>query len=225
MIDDDGILPIELFEQRVDPLRSGSRNVLANEVGADGHFTMASVEQHRQLNRGWSAKVHDGVDRGSNGTTRIQDLIDKHDVQSSEVSWQGAGSDVWPTSGEVVPIEGDIEDAHRRADPFDLLNHDREAFGERSSSSEDTDERESFRSVIPFDDLVSDAYKGAPHLVAIHHLSSLHRRSIKRKTRRFRGVNRRIGALRALTCVGDVDPAFPAAASDAEPFGGLAGHT
>ena len=79
----------------------------------------------------------------------------------------GLGSDF----GEVVSIEGDVEGADGHFDPVDAAHGLRDALGQGYTAATDADEGEVFCAATFFDDLVSEALKGAVDFGGGHELT------------------------------------------------------
>lgn len=84
---------------------------------------MAAVNEDGQLNAARTAKVHDGVESGANGTARVQDVVHQHDALAVDAEGNVGGVDRGSEIGSVViAVEADVEAAERNVDALDLLD-------------------------------------------------------------------------------------------------------
>src|SRR5713226_9601106 len=74
-----------LGHQHLDALGVGGGHVLADVVGSDGQLAMASVDEHRQLNRARPAEVEQRVHRGPCRSSAVNHVVDEHDNLAVDV--------------------------------------------------------------------------------------------------------------------------------------------
>src|SRR5258708_20010041 len=72
--------------QNVDPFRIRRGHVLADVVRADGQLAMASVDQHRQLDRAWSSEIHQCIHRRARCAAVVDDTVDQNDYLPLDVA-------------------------------------------------------------------------------------------------------------------------------------------
>src|SRR5713226_1667027 len=68
-----------LGHQHLDALRVGGGHVLADVVGSDRQLAMASVDEHRQLDRARPAEVEQRVHRRPRRASAVDHVVDEHD--------------------------------------------------------------------------------------------------------------------------------------------------
>ena len=70
---------VDLFEEQADVLVARRGHIFTHVVGADGKLAVATVNEHRKLDGGRTAQIHEGVERGADGATGIEHVVYKHD--------------------------------------------------------------------------------------------------------------------------------------------------
>ena len=83
------------------------------DVRPDGQFAAIPFHQHHQHDRSGSAVVEDLVESGAHGATAVEHVVHQHDMLVLHIKRQLAGRHLGmhADAGEVVPVEGDIQDA------------------------------------------------------------------------------------------------------------------
>src|SRR5260370_19075857 len=74
-----------LGHQHLDALRVGGGHVLADVVGPYRQLAMASVDQHRQLDRARPAEVEQRVHRRPRRAPAVDHVVDEHDHLAVDV--------------------------------------------------------------------------------------------------------------------------------------------
>ena len=129
--DEHRVPAVHLLEQDVHHLRPGSRDVLADVVGADGQLAVSAVDEHRQLDDPRPAVLGQRVKRRPNRAAGEQHVVDEDDDRVVETGGGKArlleGPDpahpqivpvhrgsIWPVGSET-PSKASIRAASRRA--------------------------------------------------------------------------------------------------------------
>jgi hypothetical protein len=85
------------------------------EIRLNGELPMSPIRDDQQLNDSWSAEVDDGVERCTNRSASVKDIIDEDDSRASDSKGKIGLADHW--AGEsfkgVVAIERDVDHAER----------------------------------------------------------------------------------------------------------------
>ena len=133
-------------------------NVLADKVRRDGEFAVTAVNENCQLNAARTAQVHDGVQSGTDGSTRIQDVVHQHDALAVDAEGNVGGVDRGSEIGRVViAIEANIQAAERNVDTLDLLDCLGKLLCQKVAARDDADQSEVFTALVALEDLVRDA--------------------------------------------------------------------
>ena len=90
--------------------------------------------------------VLQALDGSTDRSSGVQDVIDEHDVTSCDVEWNVRRTDlrIRERSRRVVPIEGDVDRAHRRRPALDSGDLGSNARRQSDTPPPDADQRESF---------------------------------------------------------------------------------
>ena len=93
----------------------GGLDLAADEAGFDGQLAVAAVDEDEQLDARGAAVIEQGVERGANGAAGVEDVVHEDDVLAGdgEVDFGGVEDGLRGDGGEVVAVEGDIQDADR----------------------------------------------------------------------------------------------------------------
>src|SRR5262249_10871056 len=75
---------------------------------------------------------------------------------------------------DVVAVEGDVDVAERNLGPEVLADQGVEAVGDQRAAGVDPDQRQALGIGVLFGDLMGDAHKGSPQLIAIEYHSLFH---------------------------------------------------
>src|SRR5438876_801749 len=86
--DDHSIASVDLLDLDGDNLGSRGRHVLADEIGLDRQLAMSTIDEDRKLDRAWAAIVHEGVQRGADGASGVEHVVDEDDVGAVDVPGQ-----------------------------------------------------------------------------------------------------------------------------------------
>ena len=87
------------------------REILADVVGANRQLAVAAVDQHRQLHGAGPAPVGQRVERGADGATGEEDVVDQYDRAIGEVVIDRP----WPTTRAAGCATGRRDRTRRRA--------------------------------------------------------------------------------------------------------------
>jgi len=87
----------------------------AGEIRLNGELPMPSIRDDQQLNDSGSAEVDDGVERCTNGSAGVEDIVDEDDARTSDSKGKVGLADhrAWESFERVVAIEGDVDHAER----------------------------------------------------------------------------------------------------------------
>ncbi len=104
--DDDGIAPIELVDEHVDPLIRSQVDALADDVGMDRQLAAPAIDQDGERDSSWTAEVRQLVERGPDGAPRVQHVIDDHYTGAIHVPWNVSRADdrSWADGLEVITV-------------------------------------------------------------------------------------------------------------------------
>ena len=106
---------------------------------------MAAVNEDCQLNAARTAQVHDGVESGADGTTRIQDVVHQHDALAVDAEGNVGSVDRGSEIGRIViAVEADVQAAERNVDALDLLDLLGELLCQKVAARDDADQSEVF---------------------------------------------------------------------------------
>src|SRR5690606_19818332 len=153
---------VDGLEPHVHDLRGAGGHVLADVVRAYRQLAVPPADQHGVLDGRWPAHVDERVERGPRRATRVEDVVDEDHAHTVHVEVHlGALDDrLQGDLREVVPVEGDVELAERRAAAPVLLDETCEAFGEWHAARVDADHGEVIGALVALDDLVGDPLQG-----------------------------------------------------------------
>jgi len=93
LLEKDNVFAGVFFKLHVDAFGDSGRDIFAYEIGFERQFAMSSINQHRQLNTGGSAKIVQCVQCGASGASAKKDIVHQND-------------------GSVIDIEGDLGRMH-----------------------------------------------------------------------------------------------------------------
>ena len=131
---------------------------------------MATVNEHRKLDGGRTAQIHEGVERGADGATGIEHVVYKHDgfavKRKRDVRAVHFGGKV---GQEVVAIEADVQASQGRLLTFDFGDLVGQTLGQNVAAGDDAHEHNFMRAVVRLQNLVRDARKRSLDLGLIHH--------------------------------------------------------
>jgi predicted AlkP superfamily pyrophosphatase or phosphodiesterase len=156
-----------------DDFRIGGLHRAANVLGFDGHFAVATIDKDAKRDTLGAAEVEEAVHGGADGASGVEDIIDEDKVHGvhGESDVGGLQNGLRRNFGQVVAIEGDVEGTDGHFDAIDTAHGLRDAFGQRYTAATDADEREIFGAATFFDDLMSEALKGAIDFRSGHKLT------------------------------------------------------
>src|SRR5215831_15580354 len=157
-LDHDAVLSVVLVEQNLNSLAARRRQVLPHIVRPDRELAVPPIHQNGQLDHARTPEVDDRVERRPDRPARVEDVVDENDrlVGHREGDFSGPQDRGLPLEREIVPVEGDVECAHRNRLASDLLQPGRDPASERHPARPDTDQREPVGPARPLDDLVGD---------------------------------------------------------------------
>ena len=100
------------------------------------------------------AEVDERIERGADGTAGVEDVVDQHDdLVVDRLRELGRLDDrLRRDGGEVVAIEGDVEDAERHRRPFHRADLFRHPLADRNAAAADADDDQIVDSTVLFDD-------------------------------------------------------------------------
>lgn len=119
---------------------------------------MTAVNENCQLDAARTAQVHNGVQSGADGATRVQDVVHQNDAlvvdAEGNVGSVDRGSEV---SRIVIAIEADVQAAERNVNTLDLLDRLGELLCQKVAARDDADQSEVFTALVALENLVRDA--------------------------------------------------------------------
>lgn len=170
--ENDALFLIDFAETHFDDFRVAGLHGAADELGFNGHFAMAAVNEHAERNALRAAEIEKAVHGGANGASGVEDVVDEDEVHAVDAKGDigrlqhGLGRDF----REIVAIESDIESADGHVDAIDAAHGLGDALGERHAAAADADEGEMLRASAFFDNLMGQAAQGAVDLRGGHQL-------------------------------------------------------
>ena len=119
---------------------------------------MTAVNENCQLDSARTAQVHNGVQSGADGATRVQDVVHQHDALAVDAEGNVGSVDRGSEIGRIViAIEADVQAAERNVDTLDLLDRLGELLCQKVAARDDADQSEVFTALVALEDLVRDA--------------------------------------------------------------------
>ena len=154
------------------------RDVLADEIGANGKLAVPSVDEDCKLHAGGATEIAQRIERRADGAAGEQDVVDKHDGQSVDVEANvGRVNLRGKMRREIIAIEADVERAERYVSSLDLLDLDRKAMSKQIASCEDSHQGDVRGTMVGLENLVRDARERSLNFVRVHtdgfHCSSI----------------------------------------------------
>lgn len=139
-------------------------------VRSNRQLPVASIDQDRESNRSGPSEVVEGVERRSDGSAGVEDVIDEHDDPVSDVVRQGGfGEFSHGVGSEIIPVQSDVERSDRNVSSFDLGDQRCESLGERHAAGLNADQHD-VTPFVAFYDLVRHPPEGPTHVGGVHHL-------------------------------------------------------
>ena len=119
---------------------------------------MTAVNENCQLDAARTAQVHNGVQSGADGTTRVQDVVHQHDALAVDAEGNVGSVDRGSEIGRIViAVEADVQAAERNVDALDLLDLLGELLCQKVAARDDADQSEVFTALVALENLVRDA--------------------------------------------------------------------
>jgi hypothetical protein len=108
----------------------------SDEIGLDGEFASAAIDQDGEPDGAGAAEIAQGIERGAHGSAGEEDVIDQKERALIDVDVEVGRSDEGARAdfGEVVAVEGDVEDAATDLIEAALAENFGEALGENFAS-------------------------------------------------------------------------------------------
>src|SRR5665213_3595586 len=142
-------------QHHVDVLAAAGRNHLADVVGLDRKLAQPPVDQHGKPDRARPAEIGDRVERGADGASGVEHVVDEHDGQSGDraanLRLRQLARDV------VVAVQVHVQKAELRKRTADLRDLRSEPAGQPLAAAPDPDQQEPVLHVLGLDDLVGHA--------------------------------------------------------------------
>lgn len=115
---------VNLAEAHLDKFMTCGGQVLANVIGADGKFTMATVDDYGQLDLAGTSEGQERIHRRADGPAGVEDVIDKDDGGSGEVPGNDRGLDCRTGYAqlEVISKHRDVEFADWQRGTLELAD-------------------------------------------------------------------------------------------------------
>ena len=143
------------------------RQVLTDEVRADGQLTVAAVDEHRETDRARPSVVDERVHCRADRPAGEQHIVDEDDdaVVDRKRDLRRAHDRGISDAGQVVAVQRDVDGTERQLDPFVVLDRGADSRRERVTARANTDDGEKGEVAIALDDLVRDPRDGAADIV------------------------------------------------------------
>lgn len=145
----------------------------ANVLRFDRHFSVPAVDQHAQRDALRPPQVKQAIHGGADRPAGVKDVIDQHEIHAvhGEIDVRGLQHGLWRDFGQVVAIQGDVENADGNFDPIDTAHCSRNSFGQGHAAPAYTDEGKIARAATFFDDLMGEALQSAVNFRRGHQLT------------------------------------------------------
>ena len=136
--------------------------ILADEIGFDGQFAMAAIDQDGQLDAPGPAEIVERIHGGADGASAEEDIVDEDDGFAADVEGDDGGLDVGSNALiEVIAMHADVERAERDGVGPDVGEDGAEALSEGDAAALDADEGDVGAGFVAFGDFVADTSEGA----------------------------------------------------------------
>ena len=127
-------------------------------VGPNRQFAVAAVDQHGQPHRTGSAEVSERVERGPDGASGVQHVVDEHhdlvvDAVGGNRRGRGRAHRVAP---QIVAVHRHVERADRHLRAFHLVQRLGEPLREHGAAGRDAEHDQVVDTAVVLDDLVRD---------------------------------------------------------------------
>src|SRR5271165_2251371 len=134
--------------------------MFADVCGLDGQFTMAAIDEYRQLYAARTAMVEERVERSADGSAGIEDIVAKHNVAALDIKTNCPFSDhrSHVRSGKIVAVELDVEHTGIDGMLLDAGDQLAEPLGQGNAPPLDSYQRQVFAAVALFNNLVGQAH-------------------------------------------------------------------
>src|SRR5437879_3159601 len=158
-----------LGDKDLDALRVRCGHVLADVIRSYRQLAMATVDEHRQLDRSRAPEVHERVHGSPRGAAVVDDVIHQHDHLAVDVGHIRLSAVRRHTQMKVVAMLADVQraDGNRRA--LELHKAVGEPAGEVVALGHDTHHDQVAGAAVPLQDLVGDPRQRSPDLLSVHH--------------------------------------------------------
>ena len=99
--EDDLFVVVDFAEFDFDDFAAGGGDGAADELGFDGEFAVAAVDEDEELDALGAAVVEEGIEGGTDGASGVEDVVHKNDVAAGDVEAElalvdgGAGGRRW----------------------------------------------------------------------------------------------------------------------------------
>src|SRR5271155_2417824 len=112
---DHALFIVDLLQANFDDFGIAGLHGAADVLSLDGHFAMATVNEHAEGNALGTAKVKKAVHGGANGAAGVKNVVDKHQVHAvyAERDVRRLEDRLRCDVGEIVAIESDVQCADR----------------------------------------------------------------------------------------------------------------
>src|ERR1700690_1540852 len=81
----DTVFAVDFFHQEADFFVRRRRAIFSDEVGFNREFAMSAIHQDGKLNCCRSAEIDQRIERGTNRSTGIQNVIDQDDILAGNI--------------------------------------------------------------------------------------------------------------------------------------------
>src|SRR6266851_7313893 len=160
--------PVLLSHQHFNTLGVGGGHVLADVVVSDRQLAMASVDEHRQLDRAGPAEVEQRVHRGPCCPSAVDNVVDEHHHLAVDVGHVRLESMRGLAQMAVVAVLAGVDRANRNGVPLQLLELRGEPARQMIASRIHAHQHHLAGAVVALDDLVRDSRQRAADLLCIH---------------------------------------------------------
>src|SRR5262249_15943245 len=133
---------------------------------------MSTVDQHQQLHTRRPALFEQSIERGTDRTAGVEDIVHQHDVFCHDVEADVGVIDdrLYVYRAEVVTVEVDVKNAHGNLAVLEGFDLGGQALRQRNAPAADSDECQPVQIFGAFQDFVGKAYERAVDLRRTHEL-------------------------------------------------------
>src|SRR5271170_529687 len=155
-------------DARVNLFIRSRRHIFADEIRLDGQFAMAAINQHRQLNFLWPAKIIQRIHRRARGAAAEQNIVHEHNRFAAYVERNFRWVNFWRGAAvQIVAVHGNVETADRNILFPDFRKNFSEPLCERHAAGGNPDEHDFGAVLVALGDFMRDARERALNRVGV----------------------------------------------------------